>query len=99
MRGANYIYQIVDNVLCIVDVGPHDQHKTVTNDAENVLLEIENALGADMPPVFIYQDSEGVWDGMEICDDQVDFYFLQENVREKAIVKALSRWKESETAK
>ena len=95
MKGANYTYEIVDDVLCIADVGPHDEYKTVTNDAENVLLEIKDVLGAEMPPVFIYRNTEGVWDGLEICNDQVEFYFLREEIREWARVKALSRWKEN----
>ncbi len=92
MSKANYSHETVEEVLCIEDLGPHDMFKTVTNDAENVLEEIKKELGDDMPPVIIYQDSEGFWDGMEYNDQRVEFYSLNTSDREHAIVKALQRW-------
>ena len=94
MSQANYSFEAVEDVLCIEDLGPHNMFKTVTNDAENVLDEIKEQLGDDMPPVIIYQDSDGFWDGMEYDDQRLEFYSLNTPNRETAIIKALSRWSE-----
>ena len=97
MSQANYSFETVGDVLCIEDLGPHDMFKTVTNDAENVLEEIKKKLGDDMPPVIIYQDSDGFWDGMEYDDQRLEFYSLNTSDREMAIVKALWRWSGNES--
>ena len=97
MSQANYSFEAVGDVLCIEDLGPHDMFKTVTNDAENVLEEIKKKLGDDMPPVIIYQDSDGFWDGMEYDDQRLEFYSLNTLDREMAIVKALWRWSGNES--
>lgn len=42
--------------VTIKDIGPHDQHKTVTNDAESVIKELAPHLNARR---LYYIDSEG----------------------------------------
>lgn len=59
-RSANY--SVVDSTrgeLVIRDDGPHDRHKSVTNDAENVVRELHGA--GQLPPgrKLLYFDSQG----------------------------------------
>ena len=93
MSQANYSSEVVEDVLCIEDVGPHDMFKTVTNDAEGVLEEIKEKL-EDMPPVIIYRDSDGFWDGMDYDGQRVGFYPLNTSDRETAILVATERWED-----
>ena len=45
------------------------------------------------PDVVIYEDSCGMWDGLEWEDNSVKFYTLNERYRNMAIKKALERFK------
>ena len=76
MSKSNYSYVISEEVLCITD---HNGPKSVTNNAENVLDEIEKNLKANnisMPDTIIYSDSNGDYDGLEYDGNDVKFYFL-----------------------
>ena len=56
-RRANYrIVEDGPDVLCIEDVGPWDKHLSVTNDAEHVVEELAERLGARR---LEYYDSTG----------------------------------------
>ena len=88
MNKSNYQFTVEDDVLCIVDVGPHDQFSTVTNNAENVLEEIKKNLSrvdVPFPKIIIYKDSDGIWDCMNYSDGIVAFYFLKADNRDEAI--------------
>jgi hypothetical protein len=55
---AKYKYIIVNDYLLIIDL---DGPKSVTNDIENVLTDIEGAIGPIVGRI-LYRDSEGEWD-------------------------------------
>lgn len=79
---SSYTYTIVDNIVCIVD---QNGLVSVTNDIENVIdqiCEIEPSVNKDNT-MFIYQDSEGNWDGYDPKLD--DFYFVGGRSRDEAI--------------
>lgn len=58
MRRANYRYEVRADHVMIEDLGPWDQHPTVTNDAENVIEDLrrQGILGQRR---VLYRDSEG----------------------------------------
>lgn len=69
MRKANYetlsdfdalseVKLNIDNVVIIRDLGPWDQHPTVTNDAENVVQELIKAGILTENKRLFYYDSE-----------------------------------------
>lgn len=66
MRRANYEV-VTDNadMLIIRDLGPWDQHPTVTNDAEQVVEELAAQLGKRR---LFYIDSEGQIDELAVKD-------------------------------
>ncbi len=68
-RRANYIILGSDpNLIIIRDVGPWDQHPSVTNDAENVVRELV-AKGLLTPGRrLFYYDSDGILDEILIKD-------------------------------
>lgn len=89
MYRADYIWGIKDSVLWIRDL---DQGgKSVTNDLENVLIEIAHKLidqNMILPPFIIYRDSEGMWDGVNISTLLgVVYYPLRSDSMKKAIQK------------
>ena len=95
MNKSNYTWTVVEGVLCIIDKGPHDKYKTVTNNAENVLEEIKqdlNYLGKPFPGIVIYKDSTGMWDGMEFHGERLEFYALRVEDKDLAIQKASERF-------
>ena len=54
---ANFIInQLTDNAVVIEDVGPWDKHSTVTNDAENVVLNVLQRFRVNR---IFYYDSNG----------------------------------------
>ena len=68
-REANYIIVGEDqNMLVIRDVGPWDQHPSVTNDAENVVLELAGQNLLQPGRRLLYYDSDGRLDEMLIKD-------------------------------
>jgi hypothetical protein len=87
---SDYYFIIDHNTLCIVD--RDEGGVSVTNNAEAVLDEIKELLlphGLRMPPVVIYCDSEGMWDGMEYVDGTLTFYPLRK--RDMAEAEELAR--------
>ena len=53
-------YNIIDlqNEIILEDIGPWDKFKTITNDIENVLLELRDYLADNIKLSYI--DSEGI---------------------------------------
>ncbi len=90
---SDYTFQIKNSVLCIVDL---DQgNASVTNNAEQVLNEIKAHLldlQVPFPPIVIYMDTEGKWDGMEYVGETLSFYPLQQQDMEGAIDLARRRF-------
>lgn len=63
--GASYSVELINGVICIIDL---DQGgKSVTNDIDNVLVRIQrdDKLDIFIHPI-IYRDSMGVWDGVNV---------------------------------
>lgn len=93
MAKADYIYEIKGPCLCITDMDKGNM--SVTNDLENVVREVReelNDLGFGMPPLCIYMDSEGMWDGIEFMQDRLTIYPLQKEDMEEAIDVAKMRY-------
>ena len=68
MSRANYqVIEDTDEVLCIEDLGPWDQHLSVTNDAENVVAELAGVLNGRR---LEYIDSCGDRDQIRVVDGQ-----------------------------
>ena len=64
MPRASYSYQIVGQVIAIID---HNEGRSVTNDVRNVLADLKQA-GLNLCVYrVIYRDTLGTWD--EICTD------------------------------
>jgi hypothetical protein len=85
---ASYVFDIIEDFLFITDLNEPGT-LSVTMDIENVILEIYKNVGDEIKNIkIIYQDSEGVWDGVlfNICVDQVrvkEFVILgKENVED-----------------
>lgn len=57
---SDYFYEIIDGVLVLFDRDCGSI--SLTNDIENVLLEVARNLGNAMPGIVIYRDSEGQYD-------------------------------------
>ncbi len=98
MSESNYTFSIMEGTLCIVDEGPHDVYKTVTNNAENVLKEIKRIFeyqGEPFPNIVIYKDSEERWDGMKFDNEgRLEFYPLGKSSMEGAVREATKRFLE-----
>lgn len=63
---ANYrVIRATSDVVVIEDLGPWDEHMTVTNDAEHVVRELAAYVGSRH---LLYFDSEGTLDELVIRD-------------------------------
>lgn len=89
MSRADYDYSINGNILVITDL--NFGRMSVTNDIEYVIAEINTTLKTNGEPSIsnykvVYQDSEGVFDGIIINDKDEfeDFYGIREKEFEKA---------------
>ena len=89
MPRSTYTAEIIKGVLVIVD---QDIGRSVTNDAEQVLLEQKARLGAEMPEIVIYRDTTGTWDGLDHIGGVFrGFYYLNTRDVNLAIAKAKAR--------
>lgn len=83
---------VSDNkLLAITDL---DQlgSRSVTNAIEEVLDELLDSYGMDLPPVIIYRDTSGVWDGVAHIEGTFrGFYPIRETDLARAIAKAVGR--------
>jgi hypothetical protein len=82
---AKYSYTIEDGIVCIVD---HGMGLSVTNDAEQVINDLDNA-GVPLDTMrVIYRDGEGIWDEMLVQDGCfADFRSIGERNKEAAKAK------------
>ena len=63
-RLANYkIVLSFDDIVILRDLGPWDQHLTITNDAEGVLQRLKES--GDLRRFVLYVDSEGEVTGIK----------------------------------
>ena len=84
---ADYTYTVEGSVIAIIDL---DQgSKSVTNDMENVLDDIQTELGDLAGYAVIYRDSMGRWDGIRLERGIVVFYSLNETDPEGAAARLL----------
>lgn len=84
---ADYTYTVAGSVIAIIDL---DQgSKSVTNDMENVLDDIQAELGDLSGYAVIYRDSMGRWDGVRLERGVVQFYSLNEADPERAAARLL----------
>ena len=84
---ADYTYTVEGGVIVIVDLDLGG--KSVTNDIDNVLDEIQAELGYLSGYSVIYRDSSGRWDGVRVKGGLVHFYSLNETNPEQAAARLL----------
>ena len=77
MRQANFDFNIIDQCVVIVDLGPWDIHPTVTNDIEHVIEVVDQQLQlfsgkrvSEFP--VIYKDSDGEYTGVYTEGNEFD---------------------------
>ena len=93
MGRANYDYELHQNGTVLVIYDLYDNNRpttTVTNDMEAVLEDIKKQIKT-LPKTIIYQDTEGIFDGVKYVDGEVDFYPLGELNLFSAIKKSIVR--------
>jgi len=86
---ADFIYEIIDGIVCIrdQDLG----NISVTNDAENVIADIELLEGSLKDFPVVYQDSDYTWDRIIVSQTgKIYFSSLNANSKEEAINKVKS---------
>jgi hypothetical protein len=82
---AIYSRTVHGNVIAIVD---HDQGKSVTNDAENVVADL--AANFDLSKyLVIYRDTRGIWD--QILVDRTGHFAGFSSLNERDLSGALSK--------
>lgn len=82
---AIYSYTIHGNVIAIVD---HDQGKTVSNDADNVVRDLEACFDLSRYQV-IYRDTRGIWD--QILVDRTGRFAGFSSLNERDLAAALGK--------
>ena len=82
---ASYSYTVHGNVVAIID---HDQGKSVTNDAENVIADLAACFGLSKYRV-IYKDTRGIWD--ELLVDRTGRFAGFSSVNERDLAAALAK--------
>lgn len=78
--GADYDYQVIGNVVVIVDL--NQGGRSVTNDIDNVLASIGKDVDLADKKI-IYQDSCGVFDGVTL--DAKRFYPINKRTLQEAM--------------
>jgi hypothetical protein len=88
MRKSDYaIYQPYNDIVVIEDLNLGN--RSVTNDIENILIELDKRIPTLHDMKIIYRDSMGIYDGIKIKDGNFhSFYSIQEKDLDKAINKA-----------
>lgn len=82
---AIYSYTIHDNVIAIID---HDQGKTVTNDADNVIADLAACFDLSRYQV-IYRDTRGIWD--QLLVDRTGHFAGFSSLNERHLSAALGK--------
>lgn len=84
---ADYTYTVEGNTVAIVDLDLGN--RSVTNDIEFILADIQADLGILAGYQIIYRDSMGRWDGVRLVNNTVHFYGLGESEKEQAMNRLL----------
>jgi hypothetical protein len=83
---AIYSYTVHGNVIAIID---HDEGKSVTNDAENVIDDLVRQ-GFDLAQYrVIYRDTRGIWD--ELLVDRTGHFAGFSSINERDLPAALAK--------
>ena len=83
---------VIDNTLLAITDLNEPGSRSVTNAIEDVLHELREHYGLDLPAVIIYRDSTGVWDGVAHIEGTFrGFYPIRETDLARAIGKAIQR--------
>jgi hypothetical protein len=83
---AVYSRTVHGNVIAIVD---HDQGRTVTNDAENIIADLV-AQGFDLSRyLVIYKDTRGIWD--QLLVDRSGLFAGFSSINERDLSVALAK--------
>lgn len=82
---AIYSRTIHGNVIAIID---HDQGKSVTNDAENVVADLAGSFDLSRYRV-IYRDTRGIWD--ELLVDRTGHFAGFSSINERDLPAALAK--------
>jgi hypothetical protein len=79
---ANYsVKEVTDKRIVLEDLGPWDKYMTITNAAESVVEEIEQAYGIGNRRLFYY-DSDGEFTELLVKDGQFAGYKYAEDKHE-----------------
>lgn len=86
MRVPNFSARVEQGVMVIIDNFNKDNPSpTVTNGIETVLGTLQKA-GVILPPLVIYKDTDGIWDGVKHNNGHfVNFYPIRMTDMDKAI--------------
>ena len=82
---AIYSYTVHGNVIAIID---HEQGRSVTNDAENVIADLDANFDLSKYQV-IYRDTRGIWD--QILVDRTGHFAGFSSINERGLPAALAR--------
>ena len=82
---AIYSYTVHGNVIAIID---HEQGRSVTNDAENVIADLDANFDLSKYQV-IYRDTRGIWD--QILVDRTGHFAGFSSINERELPAALAR--------
>lgn len=84
---ADYRYSIEGMVIAIVEL--NEWGKSVANDLDNVLDEIQDQVGGLAGYAVVYCDRMGIWDGVRLERGLARFYELGETAFERVAARLL----------
>lgn len=90
---ASYDWKIDGNIISIIDL---KKGKSVTNDIDNILSDIQKELGLQNPLSnfkIIYKDTYEVWDGIQVSSNGhcSGFYSINEKEYQNAKAKLINQ--------
>lgn len=88
---AKYDYRIKSNTIVMRDLGGG---MSLTNDMENAIQELSEALGGLDGYQIMYRDSFGMWDGVVFKGGRIHFFMIQESEESAAQKKLDKSWKQ-----
>lgn len=84
---ANYSYRVEGMVIAIVELS--EWGKSVANDLDSVLDEIQDQVGGLAGYAVVYCDRMGIWDGVRLERGLARFYELGETAFDRASTRLL----------
>jgi hypothetical protein len=84
---ADYRYSVEGMVIAIVEL--NEWGKSVANDLDNVLDEIQDQVGELGGYAVVYCDQMGIWDGVRLERGLARFYELGETAFERVATRLL----------